>query len=593
MPLALARKYRPKRFDDVAVQSHVSTTLKGAIERGRVAHGYLLCGPRGVGKTTLARVLAMALNCERRGDPALGGEPCGECASCTRIWSGSASLDVVEIDAASNRGVDDARELRERAMYAPSGEDHYKVYIVDEAHMLTREAWNALLKILEEPPPRVVFVFATTEPQRIAQSAAPVLSRLQRFDFKRIGSGDIRQRLVHVLAGEGISAEPEALAAIARAADGSMRDALSLTDQVLSMGDGAVTAERVREALGIVPEDELIALLDLIADRRAADVFPTVARLAEGGVDFGGFLTGFADMLRAQLAVVLGGSAPDVSERARDALDARRDRFAAADLLRMLQAIAELEPRFRKSGQQQLLLETLLVRFALLDRSVDLEEVLRTLGGQSASGSSSSGGGSGGGGTGSGGGGSLPFVRPEPRPARADGSGNRAEPTPAAASAPSAPVARKPSPAAAPVESARPAPSPTAGEPLEVNRLAGRWDALVEHLRAAGKPLLATALEHSSPRAVTAKGDVTIELDEAIDFYARAVTDGASDVLAALREWFPAVQRIQLAPLSDAAATPPKRMTTEMVRAERIASLRKRDPILSAAIDALDLDVAD
>ncbi|HEY9226081.1 MAG TPA: AAA family ATPase, partial [Gemmatimonadaceae bacterium] len=156
MSLALARKYRPKRFADVAVQSHVSTTLKGAIARGRVAHGYLLCGPRGVGKTTLARVLAMALNCERRGEAGLDGEPCGECTTCRRIWSGSASLDVVEIDAASNRGVDDARELRERAMYAPSGEEGYKVYIVDEAHMLTRDAWNALLKILEEPPPRVV-----------------------------------------------------------------------------------------------------------------------------------------------------------------------------------------------------------------------------------------------------------------------------------------------------------------------------------------------------------------------------------------------------------------------------------------------------
>ena len=143
--LALARKYRPKNFASVAVQSHVSNTLKGAIARGRVAHGYLLCGPRGTGKTTLARVLAMALNCERRGDPALAGEPCGECESCRRIWAGSASLDVVEIDAASNRGVDDARELRERAMYAPSGDDRYKVYIVDEAHMLTREAWNALL----------------------------------------------------------------------------------------------------------------------------------------------------------------------------------------------------------------------------------------------------------------------------------------------------------------------------------------------------------------------------------------------------------------------------------------------------------------
>ena len=385
MSLALARKYRPKRFADVAVQSHVSATLKGAIARNRVAHGYLLCGPRGVGKTTLARVLAMALNCERRGDPVLDGEPCGECASCRRIWSGAASLDVVEIDAASNRGVDDARELRERAMYAPSGDDHHKVYIVDEAHMLTREAWNALLKILEEPPPRVVFVFATTEPQKIAQSAAPVLSRLQRFDFKRIGPAEIRQRLAHVLSEENITAEPEALAAIARAADGSMRDALSLADQVLAMGDGGVTAERVREALGLVPEDEFVAMLDIIADRRAADVFSAVGRLAEAGIDFGLFLNGLADILRAQLSSRARRKSRGCLRAGEEALEARRTRFVAADLLRMLQALGELEPRFKKSGQQQLLVETLLVRFALLDRSVELEEVLRSLGGGSGS----------------------------------------------------------------------------------------------------------------------------------------------------------------------------------------------------------------
>ena len=185
---------------------------------------------------------------------------------------------MVEIDAASNRSVDDARDLRERAMYAPSAEGRYKVYIVDEAHMLTREAWNALLKILEEPPPRVVFVFCTTEPQKIAQAAAPILSRLQRFDLKRIGPAEIRARLAAVLDAEAVPFEPDALGAIARAADGGLRDALSLTDQVLSLGEDArVTSERVGEALGLVPEEEYVAVLDLVAEGRAGDVFAQVA----------------------------------------------------------------------------------------------------------------------------------------------------------------------------------------------------------------------------------------------------------------------------------------------------------------------------
>src|SRR5467141_4495358 len=333
--IALARKYRPKQFSDLIVQDHVAAALRGAVAQGRVAHGYLFAGPRGVRKTTAARILAMALNCERR-KPGDAGEPCGESDACRRIWTGAVSLDVVELDAASNRGVDDARDLRERAMYAASTESGSKVYIVDEAHMLTREAWNALLKILEEPPPRVVFVFATTEPQKIAQAAAPVLSRLQRFDLKRIGLGDITKRLTTVLEKEGVKVSEDAMAMIARAADGSMRDALRLTDQVISIGEGTVTAERVREALGLVSEDEFLAILDIIAGHRAGEVFGTVTRLADAGVDFGVFLAGFADMLRAQLAVVLNGRADGVSATAAAALRQRKDLFTAGDLLRMV-----------------------------------------------------------------------------------------------------------------------------------------------------------------------------------------------------------------------------------------------------------------
>ncbi|MFL5612072.1 MAG: DNA polymerase III subunit gamma/tau [Gemmatimonadaceae bacterium] len=582
--LALARKYRPKRFADVAVQSHVSATLKGAIARGRVAHGYLLCGPRGVGKTTLARVLAMALNCEDRG---ADGEPCGVCTSCQRIWSGSSSLDVVEIDAASNRGVDDARELRERAMYAPSGDDRHKVYIVDEAHMLTREAWNALLKILEEPPPRVVFVFATTEPQKIAQAAAPVLSRLQRFDFKRIGAGEIKERLTTVLAAEQLAAEPQALAMIARAADGSMRDALSLTDQVLAMGDGQVSADRVRDALGLVPEDEFLSLLDIILERRAGDVFTFVGRLADAGIDFSLFLSGFADMVRAQLAILLGGDVPDLPDRARAALEERRSRWAAADLLRMLSAFGELEPRFRKSGQQQLLMETLLVRFALLDRTVEIEDLLRGLTGSGAE---------------------APSSRPAPSPSRSPEPprGQReSAPRPVADDVPAAeriapneaPVLVQPSAAPADMPTEREARSTTAlgrsAEPLELSRVAGRWDDLVAKIRADGKRVLASALEHALPAAVTAAGDLTIELDEPNEFIAQAIEAGRADVLTALRQWFGEARAVRLRQDPARAKAPPARVTDAMVRTDRLNSLKKRDPILGAAIDALDLDVID
>jgi len=569
--LALARKYRPKKFSDVAVQGHVSNTLKGAIAAKRVAHGYLLSGPRGVGKTTLARVLAMALNCEN-GAP--GGEPCGECISCNRIWQGSTSLDVIEIDAASNRGVDDARELRERAMYAPSGDERYKVYIVDEAHMLTREAWNALLKILEEPPPRVVFVFATTEAYKITQFAAPVMSRLQRFDLKRIGPSEIRERLNTVLAAEQIKAEPEAIAMISRAADGSMRDALSLTDQVISLGGGkgAITPDNVRDALGLVPEDQYLELLDIIAERRAQDVFPFVAKLADSGVDFERFLAGLGDAIRAQLSVSLGGDANDLSEHARAELKKRKERLAPGDLLRMLSAISEQEIRFRRSGQQQLLVETMLVRFALLDRTVALEEVLRAMDA----------------------GGSAP---PPPRGGiNVPDAPARREPPRSEAREPQA-VSRKPQ-----AEAVSPLVRAIAIEPqavsrkpqADVNAITGKWDQLVDRARNAGKALLAAALESSSAHAISKEGVLTIRLDESNDFHARAIEQDSALVLSTLGEWFSGIGRVVVYKDNvESKSEKPVRITDEAVKSGRLASLRKKDPTLDAAIDALDLEIAD
>src|SRR2546421_3016082 len=444
--IALARKYRPKRFADLIVQAHVATALRGAVAQGRVAHGYLFAGPRGVGKTTAARILAMALNCQHR---SAGGEPCGVCDSCSRIWTGAANLDVVELDAASNRGVDDARDLRERAMYAASTETSSKVYIVDEAHMLTREAWNALLKILEEPPPRVVFVFATTEPQKIANTAAPILSRLQRFDFRRIGPHAIAERLRQVVAAEGIAANDDALQLIAESADGGMRDGLSILDQVVSFGAGPVTADRVRDVLGLISDDVYGDLLRVVAERDSAAVFPLVGRLVDGGADLGEFVTGAGEVLRGVLMANLGGRPEGVTEAMQALIEQYRAPLPAPDVVRLLGVLTELEPQLRAGGNARLVVELLLLRWAMMARTVELADVISALGKE-------------------------PVERPGERPGKGNpGKGNPAPVVRDAAAAPPSPaVPRAVSPAVPPEKG-----------PLTVERLKALWPRIVEDAR--------------------------------------------------------------------------------------------------------------
>ena len=551
--IALARKYRPKRFSDLLVQDHVAAALRGAVAASRVAHGYLFAGPRGVGKTTAARILAMALNCERRGAAgAPAGEPCGECDSCTRVWTGAANLDVVELDAASNRGVDDARDLRERAMYAASAEGRHKVYIVDEAHMLTREAWNALLKILEEPPPRVVFVFATTEPQKIAQSAAPILSRLQRFDFRRIGPHAIADRLRHVAVAEGLAADDEALHLIAKSADGGMRDGLSILDQVVSFGEGPVTAARVREVLGLISDDVYGELLRLVAERDPQAVFPLVERLVDAGADLGEFMAGAGEIVRAVLLANLGGKPEGFTDALLALIERYRSPLPPADLVRLLAVLSELELQLRAGGNARLAVELLLLRWAMMSRTVELDEVIRALG-----------------------------KEPGERPGEKPGKGNPAPVLRDAASIP-------PSPALTPAVSQ--AVPPERG-PLTLDRLRALWPRIVDDARAKS-PMLGALLQVTEIAGVDA-GTVTIRLLDTNAVHAEGL-ERQRDALAQLvGRYLAKPVRIQLDGVgSGELSTPrPGRLTEEGARAERLKTLRAQDPSLNAAVDALDLEL--
>jgi len=368
----LARKYRPQRFSDVIGQEHVTRTLKNAIEQERTAHGYIFSGHRGIGKTTVARILAMALNCRSSDKPVT--EPCGVCDSCNEIRAGN-SVDVIEIDAATNRGIDEIRELREAARYRPA-RDRFKIYILDEAHQITDAAFNALLKTLEEPPGHVVFMLATTQPEDIPQT---IRSRCQHFSFRAVTFEQILGQLKDLCARENISADEDALALLAEAGDGSMRDALSILDQAIASSEGRLTAGSIRQLIGVAPSGVLEEIMQAVSRSTSEDILQIVDRLLSEGQNPAHFARQLVRFLRnAMVAKVAGADSPllqiSSDERARVARIA--ELFGEEDLARHLQIMLRTHAELGYRQEQRFRLELGLLKLAHAQRLLPLEQLL-------------------------------------------------------------------------------------------------------------------------------------------------------------------------------------------------------------------------
>ena len=369
--VVFARKWRPMTFEEVVGQEHITETLKKAIEKNRVAHAYIFTGTRGVGKTTTARILARALNCEKGPTPA----PCGVCDSCKNIINGS-SFDVIEIDGASNNSVDDVRELRDNIHYS-SMSGKYRIYVIDEVHMLSKSAFNALLKTLEEPPPNVIFIFATTEPQKIP---ATIQSRCQRYDFRRIATEQIVKQLARICAEERIAFDQPALALLGRKADGSMRDALSLLDQVYSYSQEHIGETQVRSVLGLVDAEVYGSLMEAIKAKNPGPVLHAVQDVLYRGFDLQEFVVGFEEYLRtllfSSIPQVLDNPHIDLSAEAMRAVTGQALGFSERTLLRMVEIVRKAEQELKWSAFPRFSVEIALLKLVYLDSTVSIETLL-------------------------------------------------------------------------------------------------------------------------------------------------------------------------------------------------------------------------